>query len=174
MQKRAIFGLLCLLMANPSQAINGHALKPVHVQALKSMKKPIAVPYYVPDGCEAKSATVEDAGKVGGLGYAIQYICPNQTAFMIEATSGGMGDGMEPTKTITLKNKQFGSIYLFYHKEQNDPELTQYKAFYATNWIGKGPMWYMFKTGNGRLDSPFELLHESEAVKIVQSIGLLK
>lgn len=172
MQKWTVFGLLWMLVPMPAQAINGHTLKSVHIQALKSLKKQIAVPYYVPDTCESDTVSVRDAGKVGGIGYEIKYLCDNQMAFTIRATSGGMGDSLEPDKTLTVKNKLFGSTWIFYHKASDMPEIA--KPFYYTNWLGKGPLYYMFTTGDGTLSSPYDPLPESEAVKIVQSIGVLK
>ncbi|MBT9548681.1 MAG: hypothetical protein IV090_25025 [Candidatus Sericytochromatia bacterium] len=161
----------------PSFAVNSHGLQKVHIQALKVLGKPIAVPYYTPDTCKVDFVSIIDSVKIqlGGLGYKIQYVCKNALIYQIEATQGGIGDIPFEGLDFQVNNKQFGKIFVTYFQpSENGPEMKQ--PFYSTGWfdMGKGSLFFTFHTGNGRLDSTSPPLSKAEVLKIVASMGLLK
>lgn len=164
------------LLNSPVMAINSHGLKKVHIQALKVLGKPIAVPYYTPDNCKVDFVSIVDEGQVGGVGYKIQYSCDSLSLiYQIEGTQGGIGDMPFEGLDFQVNNSQFGKLFVtYYQPSAKGPDMKQ--PFYSTGWFdkGKGSLFFSFHTGNGRLDSSSAPLSKTEVLKIVASIGFLK
>ncbi|HEY9839501.1 MAG TPA: hypothetical protein V6D23_03525 [Candidatus Obscuribacterales bacterium] len=165
-----------LLLSGPAAAAPGPGLVPAQIQSLKSLKTSVVVPYYLPAGCKPESLRVqakEDADNAAG--YTLRYACgqgSRKSMFQLEGTSGGIGDA-EGDSNFKLASRNFGQIQVEYYKLGGTlPGLKQ--PMYTTQWFGKGPLFFSFTTGNGRIDSPYPTLPKAEVLKIIQALGYLK
>lgn len=168
---------LCLLM--PLSCLSAQAApKPVHqlqprqIRLLKALQAPIAVPGYLPAGCELNRVSVSDRGipPLGpgeGPAYEIVYFCADSVNFTIRGESSGFG-GPDGDKREMVWNPVYGQIPILIFLPGGHTDTPT--PFYYSDWIGKGPIYFSLISGENK-DPQLPL---PEARKVLQGLTLLK
>jgi hypothetical protein len=88
----------------------------------RSLGMPVLLPTYLPPGFQLAEVKILQEGMKG---YTILFESANNGCFLVEATNGGIGGGIELESTLPITAKFFGEGYALNYGLPKDPELRQ-------------------------------------------------
>jgi len=148
--------------------------------ALNALGVKVAVPGYIPKGFRVVNVTTQCPGETlktcrPGPSYDIVFRSPAGTCFVIEGTSGGIGDG-NLEQTVTVKSKLFGPIKIGLNNSRYPKRSDAKIDPIFTEWLTQSPRsgpFYHFYSGEPYPAGCTSKVPFNEAVKIVESLKWL-
>jgi hypothetical protein len=170
-----VLGFSMLTMGkSPSSLAGTVTLNETQQRDLRLLGMPVLLPTYLPPGFQLAEVKILQEGMKG---YAILFESANNGCFLVEATNGGIGGGIELESTLPITAKLLGEGYALNYGLPKDLELRQQfpEADLYSDWMKLDRYFYRlsgalmareeYDYANCRQD-----IAPAEAVKVIESL----